>query len=417
MTGQAGSRPLGVRTEPPVADTGQMLTRRFGRTDLAMPVFSCGGMRFQQSWTDSGQDIEPAAQARLEETVLAGLDAGINHLETARGYGTSERQLGLLLPRLDRDGIILQTKVSPEPDPDVFVANVEESFARLNVDRVDLLSLHGINTWEKLWWSLRPGGCLARARELQAEGRVGWVGFSTHGNTDLITAALEHEGDDGFDYVNLHWYFISRRHDRALAVAEERDLGVFIISPADKGGRMYEPPPELTDLCAPLTPLVFNNAWCLSNPTVHTLSLGAARPSDFDPVPQSLTALSQPEVLAGIEDRLAAAMREATGVGHPDELLAGLPEYEDAPGFMNLRVMVWLRALALGWGMSEYAKGRYRMLGTASDWFPGINAENAAEWDLAKAVSKSPFADEIPAWLTETHEMLGGEQVARLSQS
>ena len=406
-----------MQASPSVLDTGQMLTRRFGRTGLDMPVFSCGGMRFQQSWTDSGQDIEPAAQGRLEETVLAALAAGINHLETARGYGTSERQLGLLLPRLDRDDLILQTKVSPEPDPDLFAANVEESFARLNVDRIDLLSLHGINTWEKLWWSLRPDGCLARARRLQSEGRVGSIGFSTHGNTDLIVSALEHEGDGGFDYVNLHWYFISRRHDRALSVAAERDVGVFVISPSDKGGRLYDPPPELADLCAPLTPLVFNNAWCLSNPLVHTLSVGAARPSDFDPVAPSLTALSQPEVVSAIEDRLAVAMRDATGVGHPDELLVGLPEYEDAPGFMNLRVMVWLRALTLGWGLSEYATGRYRMLGTASDWFPGINAANVAEWDLAKAVSESPYAREIPAWLAETHEMLGGAPVARLSQS
>lgn len=382
-----------------------------------MPLFSCGGMRFQQSWTDSGQAIEPQAQQRLAETVLAGIARGVTHLETARGYGTSERQLGMLLPQLDREQLILQTKASPEADPDLFAANVEESFARLGVDRLDLLSLHGINTWEKLWWSVRPGGCLARARQLQDEGRVGWVGFSTHGSTELITSALEHEGDGGFDYVNLHWYFISRRHDRALAVAGERDQGVFIISPADKGGRLYDPPSRLTELCDPLPPLVFNNAWCLANPAVHTLSLGAARPSDFDPVPDSLAALEAPEVITGVEQRLADAMQEVIGVRHPDDLLVGLPEYDEAPGFMNLRVMVWLRALALGWGMSEYAKGRYRMLGHASDWFPGINAEHAAEWDLAKAIADSPFAADIPAWLAEAHDLLGGDRVARLSQS
>ncbi|MFN8124950.1 MAG: aldo/keto reductase [Candidatus Nanopelagicales bacterium] len=394
-----------------------MITRRFGRTGLDMPVFSCGGMRFQQAWKDTGQEIEPEAQAALAETVGAGLALGVNHIETARGYGTSERQLGMLLRELDRDSIILQTKIAPTPDPADFAEHFAESLQRLCTDRVDLLSLHGINTWEKFWWAVRPGGCLARARQFQAEGRVGSVGLSTHGTTDLIVSALEHDGDGGFDYVNLHWYFITRRHQRALDVATERDIGVFIISPSDKGGRLYEPPATLVDLCAPLSPLVFNNAWCLSNPQVHTLSLGAARPSDFDPVPDSLAALADPQLLAGIEERLAEAMREAVGVDHPDELWAGLPDFVDAPGFVNLRVITWLRGLVLGWGMTEYATGRYRMLGNASDWFPGLNAAHAGDLDLSRAVRESPFAADIPTWLAETHQLLGGSPVQRLSAS
>lgn len=398
-------------------DTGQMITRRFGRTEMPMPVFSCGGMRFQSSWKDIGQEIEPEAQARLEETVLRGLDLGITHIETARGYGTSERQLGLLIPRLDRDALILQTKIAPDPDPDVFEEQFRESLRRLQTDRVDLLSLHGVNTWEKLWWSLRPGGCLNRARRLQAEGLVGSVGFSTHGTPDLVAAALEHDGDAGFDYVNLHYYFINQQHERTVQLASELDRGVFIISPADKGGRLYEPPPELVELCRPLHPLVFNNAWCLSRPWVHTLSLGAARPSDFDPVEASLAALEQPDLLAEVETRLAAAMTAATGVAHPDELAVGLPDFVDAPGFVNLRVITWLRGLTLGWALSEYAQGRYRMLGNASDWFPGLNARHAGDLDLTSAVRDSPFAAQVPGWLVEADELLGGETVRRLSDS
>ena len=394
-----------------------VITRRFGRTGLDMPVFSCGGMRFQSSWRDTGQEIDPSAQAALADTVRTGLELGINHIETARGYGTSERQLGMLLPELDRDALILQTKIGPHPDPTVFLDHVRESLRRLNTDRVDLLALHGVNTWEKFWWAVRPNGCLAAARELQQRGQVGSVGFSTHGTTDLITSALEHEGDGGFDYVNLHWYFITQRHQPALDVATQRDIGVFIISPADKGGRLYEPPQKLVDLCAPLHPLVFNNAWCLANPQVHTLSLGAARPSDFNPVPDSLAALEHPELLAAIEQRLHAAMRDVTGVDHPDELWQGLPDFAVAPGFVNLRVITWLRGLVLGWDMEKYAQGRYRMLGTAEDWFPGLNAAHATELDFAAAVRESPFADQIPSWLAETHLMLGGESIARLSKS
>lgn len=394
-----------------------MITRRFGRTELQMPVFSCGGMRFQSSWKDSGQQIEPEAQERLEQTVQRALALGVTHIETARGYGTSERQLGLLMPRLDRDALILQTKIAPEPDPDMFEDHFRESLRRLQTDRVDLLALHGVNTWEKLWWSLRPGGCLHRARRLQTEGLVGAVGFSTHATADVISAALRHEGDGGFDYVNLHYYFINQQHRQVVELAAERDVGVFIISPADKGGRLYDPPGELVELCRPLHPLVFNNAWCLSQAQVHTLSIGAARPTDFDPVEESLSALEQPELMAQVQSRLAAAMQEAVGVAHPDELTVGLPDFADAPGFINLRVISWLRGLALGWGLHEYATGRYRMLGNASDWFPGLNAAHVDDLDVTSAVSGSPFAAEVPAWLAEADEMFGGAQVRRLSES
>ena len=53
-------------------------------------------------------------QANLEATIHRALELGINHIETARGYGTSEMQLGRVLPKLPRDKIIVQTKVAPE---------------------------------------------------------------------------------------------------------------------------------------------------------------------------------------------------------------------------------------------------------------------------------------------------------------
>ncbi len=67
-----------------------MKYRRFGRTELAMPVFSCGGMRYQFKWQDVSPRAIPAEnQDNLEATIRRALDLGINHIETARGYGSS----------------------------------------------------------------------------------------------------------------------------------------------------------------------------------------------------------------------------------------------------------------------------------------------------------------------------------------
>ncbi len=85
-----------------------MKYRRFGRTELAMPVFSCGGMRYQFKWQDvDPTEIPRANQENLEATIRRAVDLGINHIETARGYGTSEMQLGNILSTLPRDKIIV----------------------------------------------------------------------------------------------------------------------------------------------------------------------------------------------------------------------------------------------------------------------------------------------------------------------
>ena len=81
---------------------------------MQMPVISCGGMRCQFKWQDvEPGEIPPENQRNLEATIHRALELGINHIETARGYGTSEMQLGNILPTLPREKIIVQTKVPP----------------------------------------------------------------------------------------------------------------------------------------------------------------------------------------------------------------------------------------------------------------------------------------------------------------
>src|ERR1700733_1775816 len=209
-----------------------MKYRRFGRTQLQMPVISCGGMRYQFKWQDvAPQDIPRANQENLEACIRRALELGINHIETARGYGTSEMQLGALLPKLPREKMIVQTKVTPRASTEEFLKAFDTSMDYLKLDHVDLLSLHGVNNRETLDWSLQKNGCLAAARKLQQAGRCRFIGFSTHATTDLI---LEAVNTGEFDYVNLHWYFVNDLNWPAVLAAHRHDMGVFIISPNEK---------------------------------------------------------------------------------------------------------------------------------------------------------------------------------------
>jgi predicted aldo/keto reductase-like oxidoreductase len=226
-----------------------MKYRRFGRTELSMPVISCGGMRYQFKWQDvKPREVPAENQKNLEATIHRAVELGINHIETARGYGSSEMQLGAVLPGLPRGKIIVQTKVAPSESADAFLRTFDQSMKCLRLDYVDLLALHGINHRRLLHDSLKKDGCVAAARKLQREGRIRFLGFSTHATTDIILDAI---ASDEFDYVNLHWYFVNDLNWPAIEAAAGRDMGIFILSPNDKGGKLYAPPRKLIDLCQP----------------------------------------------------------------------------------------------------------------------------------------------------------------------
>jgi hypothetical protein len=393
-----------------------MKYRRFGRTDLQMPVFSCGGMRYQQSWSDvKPADVEEAGQRNLEATVLRALELGIHHIETARGYGSSEMQLGWILPRLPREKLIVQTKIAPFASVREFRKTFDTSMRYLRLAHVDLLSLHGINNAELLDWSLRKGGCLDAARELQRQGRCRFIGFSTHATTDIILRAIE---SDAFDYVNVHWYFVNDFNWPAIQAAAARDMGVFIISPSDKGGKLYAPPPSLVERCAPLSPIAFNDLYCLARPQVHTLSIGAARPEDFD---EHIAALAHydraAEVIAPIEQRLRAALERVHGADWCARWMHALPAYVDVPGEVNVQEIVRLWHFAKGLDLTDWGRMRYNLMGNAGHWFPGANAARFDEHKLRAALDGHPFADRLPAILREAHALLWDKPVQRASQA
>jgi hypothetical protein len=330
-----------------------MLYKRFGRTEIQMPVFSCGGMRYQYKWQDATpEEIPLDNQENLEAVIRRSVELGINHVETARGYGTSEMQLGKILPQFPREKLIVQTKVSPVADPQEFRKTFEKSLAYLQLDYVDLFSLHGINNAEIWDYSIREGGCLEVAKQLQSEGKIKFIGFSTHGPTDIILQAIN---SNQFDYVNLHWYYINRQNWAAIEAANKLDMGVFIISPSNKGGLLYQPSERLVDLCAPLSPMVFNDLFCLSHPQVHTLSIGAAKSTDFDEHLKTLELLDNAaEILPPIISRLESEAINILGEDWVKTWEINLPTWEETPGEVNMQVILWLLNLALAYDMIDY---------------------------------------------------------------
>lgn len=278
-----------------------------------------------------------------------------------------------------------------------------------------MLSLHGINNEAALDCSLRKNGSLDAARKIQADGRARFIGFSTHGSQRVITQAV---GSGEFDYVNLHWYFVNDFNWPSVLAARRRDMGVFIISPNDKGGMLYQPPPKLKKLCEPLSPMIFNDLYCLARPEVHTLSIGVSKPEDFD---EHIAALEfyyrAADVMAPVEKRLRAAMESALGADWCNGWWRGIPEHTELPDDINLLEILRLWSFAKALDMVDFGRMRYNLLGNAGHWFPGKNAARFDAEKIREAVRGNPFADRVPAILAEAHAMLQGEQKKRLSES
>lgn len=374
-----------------------MQIRRFGKTDRRLSVFSLGTMRF--------------ASAQVAQTVIAAAIAqGINHLETAPAYGSSELYIGQALKaltatgRVQRDCLTLTSKLTPTLKQAQILPAIKSSLSRLGVDFLDCLAVHGINTAQHLDWV--QAEMLVALKQAQAQGLIRHIGFSTHGPLDVIRGVI---ATQSFSFINLHYNFFFQRNAPAVAEAHQQDMGIFIISPADKAGMLYSPPEKLKSLCAPYDPLLLNYRWLLSDSRVTTLSIGPADVSELDwplQVADDGGPLSEAEQQAILH--LEQMQIEALGRDRCAQCHQCLP----CPEAINIPEVLRLRNLDVAYDMRAFGQYRYGMFENAGHWFPGRRGDCCT--DCGDCLPRCPEQLNIPSLLRDTHQRLRGKQRRRL---
>lgn len=365
---------------------------RFGKTELQMPIVTLGCMRFQQTWNGAmiksvEEDVAKECQENLYNLLEYSVkERGINHIETANMYGCSELQLGEAFKRLfdngvKREDLIIQTKVNPM-DAESFRKTLEDSFSKLQLDYIDLFSFHGINYYSQLDTVVNnPDGenLIDIVKEYVAAGKIKHIGFSSHGQPELIRKTID---TDLFAYANIHLHAFGSYtasgggscggNMENAKIMKEKDMGLFIISPYDKGGRLYAPSKKLRSLTLPdLEPIQYGSLWLFhlkdldaEGTQAHTIVCGAARPSDLDEPAIAAYMYGERsdetlEKVKSVSERLRKAEVDALGEDWLNSWHEGLPNCNKDDEVYAFGQIVWLYNIMMAWGMWDFAKDRY----------------------------------------------------------
>ncbi len=196
-----------------------MERRPLGRTGLEVSALGFGGAEI---------GYEGASLADVERLLGSALDAGLNIIDTAECYASSEELIGQAVSHR-RDQFHLFTKCGhasglpyPDWDPKLLEASIDRSLERLKTDRMDLVQLHTCS--EEL---LRAGDVIAVLQKAREAGKTRFIGYS--GDSQAARYAVE---CGAFDTLQTSVSFADQESiTLTLPLAIERGVGVIAKRP------------------------------------------------------------------------------------------------------------------------------------------------------------------------------------------
>ncbi|MGM9662278.1 MAG: aldo/keto reductase [Oscillospiraceae bacterium] len=202
-----------------------------GRTGLKISRLGFGGIPIQRT--------DAAGARELLEAVRA---AGINYIDTARGYTVSEELIGQAIEG-HRDEFVLATK-SMARDKAGMARDVDISLKNLRTDYIDLYQLHNCPP-ELLDQVCAPGGALEALQEAKAAGKIGHIGLTAH-SLETFRRALEL---DWVETVMFPYNIVESQGEELMARAKEKNIGFIDMKPM-AGGAIEDPELALRYICA-----------------------------------------------------------------------------------------------------------------------------------------------------------------------
>ncbi|MRR21677.1 oxidoreductase [bacterium] len=235
---------------------GEIIYRTLGKTGLKLPVVSFGVMRSDNS-----------------ALVKAAYEGGMKMFDTAHGYmnGRNEEMLGGFFSTVPRDSFVVATKVKPSgvdsrtglPSKDTtaesFLSMFNLSLDRLKLDYVDILYMHAAESVEMV----RHKETVKAMLDLKKQGKVRFIGISTHKNEPLVINTMAEDGiwDVVLTSYNYRQTYLAEMNS-AIEKAAAAGMGVVAMKTM-AGGWLDRERTKPVNVQAALR-------WVISNPNVHT---------------------------------------------------------------------------------------------------------------------------------------------------
>ncbi len=204
---------------------GQLILRAIPSSGERVPVVGLGSA---YTFSEVARSEEVNA---LREVIKALVDRGGKILDTAPQYGSSEEVSGRLAGELGvTNKIFWATKVNVAgrgagggtADPARAKAQIEQSFARLKVAKIDLIQVHNLGDVPTQ---------LAILKDLKKEGRVRYIGVTSTSNNQYpqLEQVMRNEP---LDFIGLDYAIDNRDvEEKILPLAAERKIGVLAYLP------------------------------------------------------------------------------------------------------------------------------------------------------------------------------------------
>jgi len=205
-----------------------MILRELGRTGLSVSILALGAVKLGRN---TGVKYPGAFSLPDDESALALLAEaaalGINLIDTAPAYGSSEIRLGSLLPQIS-GSFLVATKVGEEFDCDTsrydFSADhthrsIERSLTALRRSTLDVVCIHSDGRDRQI---LQAEAALDTLRALKSQGVIHAIGLSAK-SPDGVLAAIEYGLDVVMATVNPGY------HDELPAIAEAHGAGLGVL--------------------------------------------------------------------------------------------------------------------------------------------------------------------------------------------
>lgn len=283
-----------------------MQYKRFN--DMNISALGLGVMRLPEVEGKPGVIDRMKGRAIIDRAI----SGGINYFDTAHIYqsGDSERFIGETLSDYPRDSYYLATKfkvTNAKDIKDMFAQQLK----RCNTDYFDVYLLHNITAGTFDEYTDPANGYLDFLLEQQKEGRIRYLGFSSHGTPEIIQKTLDwHRFDMAQIQVNyLDWDLIGA--SAQYKVLEDNGIPTWIMEPV-KGGKLANLNKEASDILKAAAPNQSVASWAFRYlfdlPAVQTILSGM---STIEQLEDNLSTFADPARLTEEEKQILAEAARA----------------------------------------------------------------------------------------------------------